>query len=391
MNSSKLKIVIFDGSFETTAFIRRLMKGLTKDHQVFVIGFNENLKNQVERVRYVKLGSNQHKLSFIKTSVNAQGLSLTLLKNLIKGKRKKIQKKNLDKVLNDIQPDVIHAQWPSVLSWLEPYLQNQKYPVILSQRGYHTNVRPFVKKENYQYLQNLYPQLSGLHSVSQAIAKAGQKIGMPKTRIDKVVYTGLNLDDFTFDKNFKKQSKIEIISVGRPHWKKGYSYAIRACDILNKQNLDFHYTIVGGNEDEELLYLIREFNLERKVTLTGKLPQDQVFDLVRESSLFLLPSLEEGIANVAVESMALGTPVISTDCGGMEELIENNVNGFLISTRSEAKIATAVIKFSKLEESQIQQTSINARKKVEENFTESNMVKDMLALYQTVISAKSIS
>ena len=117
------------------------------------------------------------------------------------------------------------------------------------------------------------------------------------------------------------------------------------------------------------------------------MPQDQVFDLVRESSLFLLPSLEEGIANVAVESMALGTPVISTDCGGMGELIENNKNGFLISTRSEAEIATAIIKFSKLEDSQIQQISINARKKVAENFTESNMVKDMLALYQKVISA----
>lgn len=386
-----MKIVLFDGSFETTAFIRRLMKGLTKDHQVFVIGFNEHLKNRVPGVSYVKLGSNQHKLSFIKTSVKVQGLSLTLLKNLIKGKRKKIQKKNLDNVLNDIQPDVIHAQWPSVLSWLEPYLQNEKYPVVLSQRGYHTNVRPFVKKENFQYLHSLYPQLSGLHSVSQAISKTGQKIGIPKTKVDHVVYTGLNLDDFTFDKNFKKQSKIEIISVGRPHWKKGYSYAIRACDILHKQNLNFHYTIIGGEKDEEIIYLLREFNLEDKVSLTGKLPQDQVFDLVRESSLFLLPSLEEGIANVAVESMALGTPVISTDCGGMEELIENNENGFLISTRNEVEIATAVIKFSKLEDSQIQQVSINARKKVAENFTESNMVKDMLALYQTVISTKSIS
>ena len=367
------------------------MKGLTNDHQVFVIGFNEHLKNRVPRVSYVKLGSNQHKLSFIKTSVKVQGLSLALLKNLIKGKRKKIQKKNLDKVLNDIQPDVIHAQWPSVLPWLEPYLQNEKYPVVLSQRGYHTNVRPFVKKENFQYLHSLYPQLSGLHSVSQAISKTGQKIGIPKTKVDHVVYTGLNLDDFTFDENIRKGNKIEIISVGRPHWKKGYSYAIRACDILNKQNLNFHYTIVGGEKDEEIIYLLREFNLENKVSLTGKLPQDQVFDLVRDSSLFLLPSLEEGIANVAVESMSLGTPVISTDCGGMEELIENHKSGFLISTRSEVEIATAIIKFSKLEDSQIQQISINARKKVAENFTESNMVKDMLALYQKVISAKSIS
>jgi len=390
MSKGKLHIIIFDGTFQTTAFIRRLILGLQKEHQVYVLGFNENLKEPIPRVKYVSLGDNRSKLKLSYTSIQLAIQTfniLTILNTLtriLSGKRKKLQVQNLHLQLKKINPDVIHAQWNSVLPWLEPYLNHKTYPIILSQRGYHTNVRPFINPDDKNYLQEWYPKLSGIHSVSKAISSEGKKIGVPTSHIDQVVYTGLDFSKFPAIKPSKKTNKLRIISVGRPHWKKGYSYALRAMKILVEQQLDFEYTIVGALGDEELTCLIHEFNLHDKVKLTPKLEQVDVFDRMKNASLFLLPSLEEGIANVAVEAMALGVPVISTNCGGMAELITDSQEGWIVPIRDPKALAAQIKTFISLEEFQIKKVRIAARKKVEQQHSEEKMTSDMIDLYHTI-------
>ena len=386
MNKSQFRIIIFDGSFQTTAFIRRLMQGLVKQHQIFVLGFNENLKSEVKGVRYIKIGSNQNKLSLLQTSLRLQGFSSSLLKNIFNGNKQKLQQDNLSIILNKIKPNIIHAQWNSVLPWLEPYLVNKKYPVILSQRGYQTNVRPFVNGQNFNFLQKIYPQLSGIHSVSYAIREKGKQIGEPFTRINEVVYTGLNLAQFKYRKKYKKSDTLKILSVGRPHWIKGYSSAIKALSLLKKEGVSFHYTIIGGAGDEELMYLINYYSLKNSITLTGKVKQEQVFNKMKKASVFLLPSLEEGIANVAVEAMALGTPVISTDCGGMQELITHNQEGWIVPQRDPKALAAQIQAFIRLSNSEIEKIRHAARQKVELEFNEEQMIVGMEKLYEKVLN-----
>ena len=391
MGKSKLHIVIFDGTFQTTAFIRRLILGLQKEHQVYVLGFNENLKEPIPRVKYVSLGDNNSKLKLSYTSIQLalQTFSIPIILNtltrILSGKRKKLQEQNLQLQLKKINPDVIHAQWNSVLPWLEPYLTHKTYPIILSQRGFHTNVRPFVNPDNKNYLQEWYPKLSGIHSVSKAISKKGKKIGIPRSHIDEVVYTGLDFSKFPAIKSSKQTDKLRIISVGRPHWIKGYTYALETMRILAEQQLDFEYIIVGAFGDEELTYLIQEFNLQDKVKLTSKLEQEEVFNRMKNASLFLLPSLEEGIANVAVEAMALGLLIISTNCGGMEELITDGHEGFICPARDAQGMAKKILNFKNLGPLQIEEIRNQARIKVEAQFNEQKMVEGMINLYKKVI------
>lgn len=391
MDKSKLHIVIFDGTFQTTAFIRRLILGLQKEHQVYLLGFNENLKEPIPSVKYVSLGDNRSKLKLILTSIQLAlktlniSIILNTLTRILSGKRKKLQVQNLQLQLKKINPDVIHAQWNSVLPWLEPYLTHKTYPIILSQRGFHTNVRPFINPDNKNYLQEWYPKLSGIHSVSKAISKKGKKIGIPRSHIDEVVYTGLDFSKFPAIKSSKQIDKLRIISVGRAHWIKGYTYALEAMKILAEQQLDFEYTIVGALGDEELTYLIQEFNLQDKVKLTSKLEQEEVFNRMKNASLFLLPSLEEGIANVAVEAMALGVPVISTNCGGMEELITHDMEGWIVPIRDPQALAAQIKSFISFEEFHIKNVCIAARKKVEQQHNEEKMIADMISLYNQTI------
>lgn len=383
-----MKIIIFDGTFKTTAFIRRLIQGLIKaNHEVFVLGFNEVNPNPIGGVNYVKLGNNQNKFSFLKTGLSWAMKSNAWLKYLnyfLKSNKKYIQQLNLEKALHHIQPDMVHLQWVSNIGLFEPFLEKKQYNFVLSQRGYQTNVRPFVNQENFEYLEKWLPKFKGFHSVSKAISKVGDKIYKHPQKIDQVVYTGLDFIKFQYQDAITKNQHLKIISVGRPHWKKGYDIAIRSLSQLKLKGIDFLYQIVGGKGDEELLFLINELNLTHQVELLDQKPQQEVFNLMQSADVFLLPSLEEGIANVAVEAMALGVPVISTDCGGMQELITHHKEGWIVPTYDIDAIADQLFYFSQLAENKIREVKKAARKKIEKQHNEEQMVNGMLDLYNQV-------
>ncbi|GGZ81019.1 glycosyltransferase family 4 protein [Algibacter mikhailovii] len=387
-----MKIIIFDGTFRTTAFINRLVEGLVKSHEVYVLGFNEKLTHKINGVHYVKLGSNSSKIAFIKTALSialSQGsikLLFSTLLNIVKFKRKRIQNQNFNLAVRKINPDLIHAQWVSNITILESILSQNKYAVVLSQRGYHINVRPFIDDQNYNYLKQWLPKLTGFHSVSKAISRNGDLIYASASKIDHIVHSGLNLSKITFKDAYKRRERLRLISVGRSHWKKGYCYAIKACELLKTRGIDFKYTIIGAGENEELIYLREFYNLGDRLELLDALPQQTVFEAIKKADAMLLPSIEEGIANVAIEAMALGTLVISTNCGGMPELIEHEQEGWVVPVRNPEALVDAVIGFSKCSDKKLDSMRLKAREKVEKQFTEKNMLKGMELLYKACLN-----
>jgi glycosyltransferase involved in cell wall biosynthesis len=116
-----------------------------------------------------------------------------------------------------------------------------------------------------------------------------------------------------------------------------------------------------------LQYMIHELGLENEVILTGKVSSTEVKRILLESDIFILPSLYEGIANAALEAMALQLPLITTRSGGMAEVIDNEVNGIIVERFDSYAIAKAIIKL-------IQNPSLRlaiseeSRKVIEEKF-----------------------
>ncbi|HLT53304.1 MAG TPA: glycosyltransferase family 4 protein [Flavobacteriaceae bacterium] len=386
-----LKVIIFDGSFKTTPFINRLVKGLAVRHQVYILGFNEKIERKIDRVNYIALGSNQTKVKLVLTTLgllfrtgNFQLLFPTL-KKLIKGNRQTIQQQNLDFALKTISPDIIHLQWPSVIPWFEDVLLKQEISVVLSQRGFHSNVRPFVEEDNFEYLKKWYPKMAGFHSVSKAISANGNKVWHSPQKLDKVVYTGLDLRQQCFSGAYQQNMPLRLLSVGRNHWKKGYDYALRSCKLLHEKGVSFQYTIIGGADEEELQFLIADLGLKDCVFLEDRKSQKEVFKLMTEASLLLMPSLEEGLPNVVVEAMAVGLPVLSTDCGGVPELITNGKEGWVVPMRNPEAMATAIESFSSLPIEKIMEVRKAARAKVEQQHGEEQMVAGMEDLYFQVL------
>jgi colanic acid/amylovoran biosynthesis glycosyltransferase len=230
--------------------------------------------------------------------------------------------------------------------------------------------------------------MAGFHSVSKAIATNGNKIWTSPKKIDKVIYTGLPLQEISFSENYMRSIPLKLLSIGRAHWIKGYDYALHTCKQLKEKKIPFLYTIIGGAGDEELQFLVADLGLEDCVFLENRKSQKEVFKLMAEAALLLMPSLDEGIPNVVVEAMAIGLPVISTDCGGVPELIEEGVNGWMVPTRKPEAIAAAIIHFMELPLDMIEKVRIEARRKVEQQHNEAQMVRGMEELYYEVRSTK---
>ena len=190
--------------------------------------------------------------------------------------------------------------------------------------------------------------------------------------------------------NLNKQDRLlNIISVGRCHWKKGYTFALDAMAELSKSSFEFQYTIIASGKDQEyLLYQINDYNLNNCVHFINGLPHEEIIKRVSQSSLFLLPSVEEGISNAALESMAVGTPVISTDCGGMREVISNSKNGFLIPVRDPDAIAKTIKYYYKLDYVIKKKIISNARETIYQNHLLSNQINQFQNLFNDIYKNK---
>ena len=114
------------------------------------------------------------------------------------------------------------------------------------------------------------------------------------------------------------------------------------------------------------------------------LPQDESLNKMSISDIFLLSSLEEGISNAVMEAMALGVPVISTDCGGMREVIKNGENGFLVPVLDVDSMAGTIQKFIDLDKTCKINIINNARETIKHNHLLSHQIDQFKIFYSKI-------
>jgi glycosyltransferase involved in cell wall biosynthesis len=141
-----------------------------------------------------------------------------------------------------------------------------------------------------------------------------------------------------------------LLSVGRLVEKKGFPVLIEACRLLKDRGYRFRCHIIGapGPCATHVASLIHELELEDIVELRPAVTQEELREIYRQVTLFVLPCQiadnndRDGIPNVLVEAMASGLPVVSTKVSGIPELIESGANGLLAPQKDPRALADAV-------------------------------------------------
>lgn len=159
------------------------------------------------------------------------------------------------------------------------------------------------------------------------------------------IYNGLHLELFPS----RKQDADEplVLSVGRLVEKKGFADLISACRILKERHVRFKCELVGtGRLSQALKDQIRQSGIGDCVRMIGPLPQEILREHYKRAMVFALACVESAdgdrdiLPNVIKEAMAIGVPVVTTRLDGIEELIEDGVNGLLVAPRDPAALAT---------------------------------------------------
>lgn len=387
------KIAIYSGEIPSTTFIERLVDGLANSgYSIYLFGTLKKKKRYGKNVVVVAY-SNRFEKAY-------QFLYYSFLLTVFQRKNKNKLDDLLKQQENDSyaakvkyypvlyhRPDIFHLQWAKgVGDWI--WVQEFGIKLVLSLRGTHVTISPIgdlLWKELYS---QLFPKLDGFHTVSNATAMLAQTFGADVSKV-KTVYSGLDLERLPFVQKEKINKPLKIVSIGRSHWVKGYSYALDGLAILQGQQFDFAYAIIGVGIDEELLVQRSQLGLEEKVHFVAAMPFEAVLLALQEADVVLLSSVEEGIANVVLEAMALGTLVVSADCGGMNEVIIDGENGFLIPIRDVLAMAEALRKVADLSISEYQKMTIAGRKTIENQHSHQRMIADMKSLYESVLNDPS--
>ena len=342
----KYKVAIYSGSSPSTVFIENLIKSLSNSSiQVYIFGNeSEKFPQKHSHVNYFLTPKTyfKKKYNFIKIIFIALIFKPKFLYKLLKFYFKNKGEINqsliswLNKVVPVINnlPDIFHIQWAKSLKFWFFLNELFKTKIIVSLRGAHINYSPIFDKKLANDYKVFFPRVDSFHAVSNSILKEACNYFDIKDKT-KVIYTAFDMDSFSFKKKDRKfNNSYKFVSVGRFHWKKGYQYSISAVNRLLEEGNNIHYTIITkDNPSEEILYQIDDLGISNNIHLKSFYEQDDIYLEIVNSDCLLLPSVEEGIANVVIESMGLNTLVISSDCGGMAEVIRNGENGFLYKSR----------------------------------------------------------
>lgn len=238
--------------------------------------------------------------------------------------------------------DVIDAEffWPDGVAAMH-VAEALGLPFSIKARGsdiHHWGRRPAIAAQMVEAA----GRAAGLLAVSAALKRDMAAMGMPEERI-RVHHTGIDLDRFRPLDRAAAKSGLGvagplIVAPGNLVPLKGHGLAVEALARLPDATL----LIAGeGPERRALEALIAARGLEERARLLGSVAPAAMPELLAAADLMLLPSEREGLANVWIEALACGTPVLIADVGGAREVLDRPEAGRLVARDPEAIAAAA--------------------------------------------------
>ncbi|MGB7379279.1 MAG: glycosyltransferase [Rivularia sp. (in: cyanobacteria)] len=219
------------------------------------------------------------------------------------------------------------------------------------------------------------------------------------TKLIRVHGSGLDYSRFPFQtRQYPKNGLVRIATTGRLVEKKGIEYSIRAVAQVLKQhsNLNLEYIIIGdGPLQSEFEQLVVSLKAEQSIKLVGQKSQSEIIDLLKTSHLFIAPSVtasdgnQDAPINVLKEAMAMGLPVISTLHGGIPELVEEGVSGFLVPERDAAAIADKLVYLIEHPEGWAAMGEAG-RSFVEQHYDLNRLNDRLVALYESLLDSEEV-
>lgn len=291
--------------------------------------------------------------------------------------------------------DIIHCQFGTLSNWGMWFrkINSPAAKLIVSFRGF--DISQEIHQQGDRVYNRIFAEADFFLTNCEFFKQRLLKLGCDEKKL-VVHYSGIDCNQFFYTPRLPTDGKVQIATTGRLVEKKGIEYTIRAvAKLANHYNIE--YNIIGdGPLLEELQQLIQELNVSNIVKLLGKKTSSEIIQILNTAHIFIAPSVtasngnQDAPINVLKEAMCLGLPVISTFHGGIPELVQDGVSGFLVPERDADALAQKLSYL--LEHPEIWNSMAQAgRAYVEKYFDMHKLNSELVEIYQQLLNKDSFS
>lgn len=347
----RIGIIVPEFPSYTETFFLSQVKGLCeRGHDVIVFCSHQNKDPVLEKNYELKHYSN---LRIVELNIIRFGL--TGLKNIVlhplfffggwnreHSFRKSIYVQLCKVYLQKFNCSIYHFGYTGTAVSFLPMLGSLPGKVVVSCRGTAENVKPITDPGRIVKLFEVFKRVDSIHCVSEDLAVVIRRYGAPQEKIF-INRPSIDVDYFRRRTPYPDHEVLQILTIGRLVFQKGLVTGILAIRLLVKKFPTLQWVIAGDGPDrEELVFHIHLFGLEHNIVLAGRKSRMEIFEMYQQCDIFFLPSISEGIANVVLEAMSMELPVVSTDAGGIGEVIRSGKNGIACPVYDHIAMADAL-------------------------------------------------
>lgn len=271
--------------------------------------------------------------------------------------------------------DIIHAHYAvpqGLLGLLLKYTRRR--PLVITVHGSDITVlskNPVLRPILGFVLKNA----DNVIAVSTFLKGEVERLGVPKGKVE-VIYGGVTIVTIPEKEEAFDPAGRVIVFVGSLVPQKGVDTLIESFKEIKIK--DTSLVIVGdGPERKRLEALAMGI---KDIQFLGR--REGLKSILTKSDVLVLPSREEGFGLVLLEAMALGTPVVATNVGGIPEIVEDGVSGILVEKDNPKQLADAVVKV--LEDEELRKTIIENGREKAKRFTWEKMSSEVDRVYEDI-------
>lgn len=245
------------------------------------------------------------------------------------------------------------------------------------------------RRDPGSYLTVLHPRVNGVICVSHAVERYVKK-RVWKHALDNVttIYKGHNLEWYDKPEVDLKQfgtnrNNFNIACVANARKHKGLIYVIRAARDLADVK-DLHILLVGEKISKEpYVSAIEKSGMKDRIHITGY--RNDAPEIIAACDVLVLPSIREGLPRVILEALAYKTPVITSANEGSMEIIDDEVNGYVVPIRDACGIAHRIRRLYEHPEI-LKSLSERTQDKLKTDFSSEQTIKNHLAYFEKLMN-----
>ncbi|ABB44696.1 Glycosyl transferase, group 1 [Sulfurimonas denitrificans DSM 1251] len=290
----------------------------------------------------------------------------------------------IKEIIKEFQPDILHAHYASSYGLLGAL--SGFSPFVLSVWGSDVFSFPLKSPLHKFILKYNLKKADKILSTSHVMAKETK---LYTNKEIEVTPFGVDMEQFKpmEVKSLFEKDNIVIGTLKALETKYGIEYLIRAFKIVSEKysNLPLKLLIVGGGSLElELKQLVKDLKIDNKTIFTGKIPFVEVPIYHNMLSLFVSVSQSESFGVAIIEASSCAKPVVVSNVGGLPEVVEDGVSGFVVPPKNPQETAEAIEKLA-LDKNLRERIGKNGRERVKNLYNWSDNVRQMIGIYEELL------